>query len=345
LIFKALFDNIVFKIIYEVKMSQPSKTIIVKALFQSYIKNTYGIFMIVFKGNSIESTIAVAGKNSSITSINLAKNWTEIEDFILTKIETNESEVSLSQKLREHILARLKSEKEENLNKIIHLLRTNNRKKLNPVFIHILDFVVSDKNMTINFNIEEKTEEEVERDKKEKQKRISEAQKIEEERSNKEKFNIPLDAAVIKSFLVLAPVNGIEISKLKAGDSIYIKADISNENTKYIAQSINAVYDDVPVPIPAKIHNISRNDIGEYLVAVKVNNSVFSVIEESEEVKIKPYDASVKPAPDKQETKKEEKPQTKDDKKKKPDYNFIIIIGSLAVLLAVLIILFIKHGI
>lgn len=328
-------------------MESSGKSIILKGTFQSFLKNKYGTFIMFFKGNQIQDAIAVAGANSNLSGLKLHSKWTEIEDFLLTKIESNESDVSFSQKLKDYLFNRLKTEKEENKNKIIHIMRTNNKKKLSAVFLHLFDNIIQDKNISFDFHIEEKNDEDIQKDREEKRKKINEKQKLENEKKKKEKFNIPLDSKIIDTFLVLAPVNGIPITQIKAGDLISVKIDESMQNSDYYINLLNAEEDGNLKPIKASVTEIQKNDLGEYLIIVKINNYTYSIINETENVKVKPYDVYVKKLEkqdNKDQVKNLEEKTDKETKTKKIDYNFIIIIGVLAIVLITLIILFLIYG-
>jgi len=247
--------------------------------------------------------------------------------------------------LEKHIIDRFKNENEETRNKVIHLLRSNNRKKLSTIFIHLFDTVISDKNITFDFNVEEKTEEEYLQDIKEKDKKYVEKMRIEQEKKIKDAFMLPMESTLAKTEFFLAPVVGVPISELGKGDMVYIKLDKTDPNANYLSTYLKAVQNDVIVPIPAAVHQTIKSGNNKFIVVMNLAKNIYSIIEDEEDIRIKPFDSTPKNEQKIPPQKRIEDAAIEAEKNpsKKREIVPIIIVSALIIALLTLIILFMVY--
>ena len=326
-------------------MSNSATTIILKGTFQSFLINKYGTFLFIFKGNSLEKVKIVAGVNSELATADISKKWTTLEEQIENKLAGQQANPWFSTELEKHIIDRFKNENEETRNKVIHLLRSNNRKKLSTIFIHLFDTVISDKNITFDFNVEEKTEEEYLQDIKEKDKKYVEKMRIEQEKKIKDAFMLPMESTLAKTEFFLAPVVGVPISELGKGDMVYIKLDKTDPNANYLSTYLKAVQNDVIVPIPAAVHQTIKSGNNKFIVVMNLAKNIYSIIEDEEDIRIKPFDSTPKNEQKIPPQKRIEDAAIEAEKNpsKKREIVPIIIVSALIIALLTLIILFMVY--
>jgi len=111
-------------------------------------------------------------------------------------------------------------------------------------------------------------------------------------------FIIPVDKQLIQFRFQLSPVNGTQLTELKAGDTVFIRLLPGDPVTDNIISSLGLQNEEgVIQQVPAKIVNIANSkNISE--VVVKINEQVYGkIIEEENSVKIKTFDSSAGSAP------------------------------------------------
>ncbi len=330
-----------------------SKIIILKGTFQSFLKNKYGMFILKFEGNNLIESAVVAGANSKLSEATLTKNWLDVEDVLQEKKQSEGVNSWFSTELNKHIDTFFKNEKEENKNKLIKLLISNQRKDLSRFFTRLFSNVVPDKSINFEFNIEEKTDEEIEKEKDEKYNKTSEKKRKELEQQKRLQHNLPSEAKFAPMSLELAPVSGVNLNEINNGDMIYVKLDPAGPDAEYYSNMLKAEVNGEIVPLPAKVIYIDKLPDNTREIIVHIKDKIYSSIqEEEEEVKVKPYDST-------EEVKKQTKQQTQQqferieksavnepaiEEEKKDSTRFYFIIGILGAILLTLIVLFIMYG-
>ncbi len=326
-------------------MGSSATTILLKGTFQSFLKNKYGTFLTIFRGNTAEKIKIVAGVNSELANADISKKWTNLEEQIENKLSTQQANQWFSTEMEKHVLSSFNNENEETRNKVIQLLRSNNRKKLSTIFIHLFDQVISDKNMTFDFNVEEKTEDEYQQDIKEKDKKYVERMRQEQEKKLKEAFMLPSDSLLAKGEFFLAPVVGVPITALAKGDKVYVKLDDTGHNADYFKTYLKAVQNGVSVPIPGIVFQTMKSDNNKVIAVMALAKNIFCIIEDEEDIRIKPFDETPQADIKKEEKRIEDTALEPDKNEKKKDFLPIIVVSALAIILVTLIVLFVAYAI
>ncbi|MDF3818882.1 hypothetical protein P3G55_03165 [Leptospira sp. 96542] len=106
-------------------------------------------------------------------------------------------------------------------------------------------------------------------------------------------FAIPVDKQIVQFRFQLSPVNGVPLSELNDGDSVYVRLMPGDPITNGVIESLELKDESGTIKqIPAKIVNISNNKTFSEVV-IKINEQIFGkIIEEENSVKIKTFDSN-----------------------------------------------------
>ncbi|MFW6365801.1 MAG: hypothetical protein ACOC2H_04920 [Spirochaetota bacterium] len=264
-----------------------SHNIFLKTKFKSTARNIYGLELINFNPNgTIDSIHVIASTFSEIYDIDPHSGWEQYEEKII--------HTQWSGKFNQHITRDLQIQFEGMLEDTF--LRTQLFEAANDydfgtseqIIFDGLKRILQDKNLKIEVNIQEATEEEIQsvRQNREKE-RQAQYQKPEEE-----EFDIEEGAALLPASLILAPVNGKPLYDVRIGDKIMIKLDPkSAKNQHFISQYQLKTDNNTYLPIPAEVIDIkapSKKDPIQILT--RIEESVYAKsIEEERQVKLRMF--------------------------------------------------------
>ena len=280
-----------------------SNYMIIKGAVKANQTKIYSLFIIIMNEEKriIEHINVVASRFSVINDISSGVPW-----YIFYE---NLNKLKLKGDVSYRITADLQTSLEQSLekdrgNELLTYLKNNEQTKVDSLIQSIFIKPLSDKNMIIEVaseNISKQDYEKIIKDRKE---------PVDRKLPQTQKRTIKGD--VVDIDLVLAPVSGVPIYKLKKGDRIMVKIINNSVKAKYHIDTIGLRIDENIIPLQAEIIQIKKNPQNEYMVLCKLKDGVFGKATETESVKLKTFDQIITTRPDvedviRQETDKKEK--------------------------------------
>ncbi len=324
---------------------------ILKARFKATESNTYGLLMLFISGlqKSLENVFVAASHFSTIYSISPNLPWSEFEENITKLRWKGEISQNITHDLQLTLSNTLKLEKMEEL---VEYIESGHRTKVEDALIEVLSKTLLDRSVTVEYDIERTTHQEVARIKDERMRKereaLEEKKKEEEAKAREERYKKYLEGSVLLDVeLILAPVSGIPIWEAAPGDEIMVKISPETERGNYFIDLLNLRGPTGEVlPTNGVIKEVFVNDLGEYELIVEIRPGIYGKVVEAEKVKIKRYEPVQQAQPSFQQGEVNPIPPEnfKSPPKKKKDY-LIWIIGGITLILAILILLLLFGGI
>lgn len=327
---------------------------IVKGRFKAIDTNTFGLFLIFLNNNLriVESVTIIASHFSSMYETDPKTNWSSVEERIMSLKWKGEFATSISRDSQTFVETAFKGIRSEELHSLI---RTNQVAKIENLLTLMLIKPLGDKNIHIELSWENSTADDIQRAKQDREQRDTPASADAESmpsdsiggdtQQDSAIYNVEEGSVVLDIDLVLAPVSGIPIFELQAGDRIMIKINPATKRGMYFIELLNAKHDDEIVPVPAIVTEVKLNKSNEYLVLAKIGEGIYGKAGEAEQVKIKRFD----PNADKKSASTAQKnlasagftkaaPVTKQDKAIRNLY-WLMYLGGFVVLAVVMVII------
>ncbi|MBN1897387.1 MAG: hypothetical protein JW827_01300 [Spirochaetes bacterium] len=328
---------------------------VIKGRFHGTNSNTYGLFIMFISVplKSLDNILVAASHFSSIFECRTDLPWGEFEETISQLKWKGEVSQNISHDLQ---LLLANTIKRDSVEEFIYAIEGNEQNKLNHTFENIISKGLLDKVVTVEFQIEKITHQDIlnvkdERARKEKEEK--EAQKRAEiHAAEAERFKVEEGAVMLDSSLVLAPVSGIPIDEAKTGDQIMMKLSSTTERGNYFIDLLNArSTEGVVKPVKGLIKEVFLNALGEYQIIAEIGPGIYARAIEAERVKIKQYEATQE-APAAAVTSKgavstsaESSLSIKPPKVAKTKDYFIWVVGAITFILAILIFYLFLSGI
>jgi hypothetical protein len=258
-----------------------SNYLIIKGSVKANQTKMNSLFIIIMNEEKriIENINVVASRFSVINDTSSGVPW-----YIFYETLNN---LKLKGDISFRITADLQTALEQSLekdrgNELLTYLNHNDYTKVDTLIQSIFLKPLSDNNLIIEVateNISKQDYDKVIKDRKEpKEKTLPEAQKK------------TLKGDIVDIDLVLAPVSGIPIYKLKKGDRIMVRIIANSVKANYHIESIGLRIDENIIPLQAEILQIKKNPQNEYMILCKLHDGVYGKATETENVKLKTYD-------------------------------------------------------
>lgn len=273
---------------------------ILKGRFKAIDTNTFGLFLLFINEDleQAENVAAIASHFSSIYETDPKTAWNEIEERIFNLKWKGEFATSITRDLQSYLESVTQGAHGDEL---YTLIKDNYVSKIESYLSTLLSKPLTDRNIHLEISWERVTPQEIME-----AKAAREAQEFSEsgpgdatEESQLEAenhgFNIEQGAVLLDVALILAPVSGIPIYEVKAGDSIMVKIDPTSNRGRYFIELLNAMHENEVVPVPALVQEVRMNKMNEYTILVKIGEGIYGQTIETEQVKLKRYN----PAQDK----------------------------------------------
>ncbi|HEB30354.1 MAG TPA: DUF4899 domain-containing protein [Spirochaetes bacterium] len=261
-----------------------SNYLIIKGTVKAIQTKINSLFIIVMNEEKrvIENVSAVASRFSVISDISPGVPWYIFDE--------NLNNLKLKGDVSAHITADLRTTLAQSLekdrgNELLTYLKHNDHTKVNSLIQSIFLKPLSDKNMIVEVaaeNISKQDYDKIIKDRKEpKEKKLPQEQKR------------TVKGDIVDIDLVLAPVSGIPIYKLKEGDRIMVRIVDNSEKASYHIESYGLRIDENIIPLKAEVLQVKKNPQNEYMILCKLKDGVFGKTIETERVKLKTYEEIV----------------------------------------------------
>lgn len=258
-----------------------SNYLIIKGTVKANQTKINSLFIIIINEEKriIENISAVASRFSVINDTSPGVPW-----YVFNE---NLNNLKLKGDVSARITADLQTTLEKSLekdrgNELLTYLKHNDHTKVDSLIQSIFLKPLSDKNMIVEVateNISKLDYDKIKNDRKEpKKKKLPQTQ----ERAVK--------GDLVDIDLILAPVSGIPIYKLKKGDRIMVRIIGNSEKANYHIDNIGLRIDGNIIPLQAEVLQIKKNPQNEYMILCKLKDGVFGKATETERVKLKTYD-------------------------------------------------------
>lgn len=267
---------------------------ILKARFKATESNTFGLMIIFFSLSQkmIDNVLVAASHFSSIYETPPATSWADFEEKITQLKWKGDISTNTSHDLQLLLTNTIKQDIAEEL---IEAINHGQKNKIEHTITNILIKGLIDKSVIFEYHTERISHKDIinvkdERARREKEER--EAKQREEIRQQEsEKFQVEEGAVVLPVNLILAPVSGIPIYEVKAGDLIMVRLDGSTERGNYFIDLLNARTQEGEItPVKGTVKEVSMNALGEFELLIEIGPGIYGKTLESEQVKIKKYD-------------------------------------------------------
>lgn len=290
--------------------------IILKGRFKAVETNTYGLFIIFFNDSvgTVESLMAIASHYSSLYDNDPHLPWYMIEENIINLKWKGDIAVNISVDLQNFLGGALERDRGTEL---FSLIKNNDWMRIEALLLAVLIKPLSDRNIQLEAVSEIVTKQSMNVIREERNKPKEEEKKVSHPASAKEHSTIDVE-------LVLAPVSGIPIYELEAGEKIMVKISDRTTRGNYAIDLLGARVNGTLIPVPAEVIEINRSEEKEYTIVCKLNDDVYGKVVETEQVKLKRYDELLAGGPS-----PEELPTIEDITGKRKLPLFVIIVGGL----------------
>ncbi len=258
-----------------------SNYLIIKGTVKANQTKINSLFIIIMNEEKriIENVSAVASRFSVINDTSPGVPW-----YVFNE---NLNNLKLKGDVSARITADLQTTLEQSLekdrgNELLTYLKHNDHTKVDSLLQSIFLKSLMDKNLIVEIvteNISKQDYDIIKKDRKEpKEKKLPQAQKR------------TLKGDIIDIDLILAPVSGIPIYKLKKGDRIMVRIVDNSEKASYHIDSIGLRIDGNIIPLQAEVLQIKKNPQNEYMILCKLKDGVYGTAAETERIKLKSYD-------------------------------------------------------
>jgi hypothetical protein len=258
---------------------QGSAYIVMKARFKALETNTFGVLLAFVNEElrMVENLMAIASHYSSLYDIDPHLPWYVLEEDIINLKWKGDIAVNISVDLQNYLESSLEGDRG---NELYQLLKNNDLARLDSLLQSILMKPLADRNIALE-TVTEITSEESMRSARAGRDKKAAAQREEGAGASSKKDENYLDLDP-----VLAPVSGIPIYELSAGDRIMVRISDRTNRGRYYIDLLGARVNGNVIPVPAEVTHIERRE-GEYIILCRIGEKAMGRIVETEQVKIK----------------------------------------------------------
>ncbi|MBU1076009.1 MAG: hypothetical protein KKH98_01865 [Spirochaetes bacterium] len=267
---------------------------LLKGRFKGADSNTFGLFIMYLSINikAVDNVLVAASHFSSLYDTSPTIPWDAFEEKITQLKWKGEISVNTSHDLQ---LLLTNSIKQDMAEEIIDAIGKQQNNKIDHTLSNILIKGLIDKNVKLEFSAEKVTQRDMIQVKDERARREKDEKEAKEReavrKAETQKYKVEDGAVTLPVNLVLAPVSGIPIYDIKAGDLIMVKIDGATERGNYFIDLLNARTPEGEVTaVKGSVKEISMNALGEFELLVEIGPGIYGKSLESEQVKIKKYD-------------------------------------------------------
>ncbi|HBE03144.1 MAG TPA: hypothetical protein DC049_11820 [Spirochaetia bacterium] len=265
----------------------------IKGIIDSGGSNNYGLFIIKInkKTAELDSANSIISRFAQfIEGYNCTDPWHKFEDTIINKRFKGDYQINITndinsafiKEVNKSIIASALSEADSGDSKIIF-------EYLHPLLSRLL----LDKAFKLAVRYEEINEAEILLHYKEKKQQEAQQKKPSGSAAGEDIFSIQ-NGVLTGVNLVLAPVSGVPIFSLKAGDEIMVRVDESTEKGKQLSHLYGKHDSEGRArPIKARIEKIIQSGKSEWKILTLLHDGVYGKTIESEQVKVKKPESAV----------------------------------------------------
>ena len=254
---------------------------ILKGRFRAVETNTYGLFIFFFNSQlgTSESLMAIASHYSSLYDNDPHLPWYIIEENIINLRWKGDIAANISLDLQHFFEGALERDSGTEL---YSLIKNNDESRMESLLLSVLIKPLGDRNIQIETVSEFVTKQSMNMIREERNKQ-KEAKPVSQSSAQKQLSTVDVE-------LVLAPVSGVPIFELEAGDKIMVKITDSSTRGHYAVDLLGARVEGTLIPVPAEVYSITRGDENEYTIICRLAGDINGKAVETEQVKLKRYD-------------------------------------------------------
>ncbi len=264
---------------------------VIKAYFSSTTMD--GAFILFFNKiySYLNGDMVMLSNDLSSDELKTNSDWHTFEMGLFDVYQENAYDVDLSKQFKDGLVSGFSFQFQSDLKKLIE---QNDEIAINRLFQKLIKERLAYQNVNISVDIDEISSLDMEERSKISNKidlKELEKKKEVEKKKSEEKIDVqendPLAGRevklVLKGSLLLSPIKGIEISKLKAGDRVRLSILDRHAKAIQVAKAFNAYHEGELLPISGRIISIIHHANGGYMVHCVVAKGIYVVIEEEEE--------------------------------------------------------------
>ena len=237
----------------------------VKGSFNEQSVNLYGlfIFFLDLDQKTIDSTLAVLSFDKSVSSLSPFVKWSDLQRTIVDLDWSGKGMKSQSEGLKNDIESLVLY---DYIDELTDNIKNNNEKEVKLILNIIIKKALSVKAIDVDIGIEMLNRYLIDLERPEEKK--EEGNGAEEETddvSDTSSGEVLLDGT-----LVIAPIKGINITRLSPGMNILVKLPDKTSKDKYYLNFFNAIEDEKIRPITANVKSVDFDEITGYLVIAQI---------------------------------------------------------------------------
>ncbi len=237
----------------------------VKGSFNEQSVNLYGlfIFFLDLDQKTIDSTLAVLSFDKSVSSLSPFVKWSDLQRSIVDLDWSGKGMKSQSEGLKNDIESLVLY---DYIDELTDNIKNNNEKEVKLILNIIIKKALSVKAIDVDIGIEMLNRYLIDLERPEEKK--EEGNGAEEETddvSDTSSGEVLLDGT-----LVIAPIKGINITRLSPGMNILVKLPDKTSKDKYYLNFFNAIEDEKIRPITANVKSVDFDEITGYLVIAQI---------------------------------------------------------------------------
>lgn len=236
----------------------------VKGSFNENSVNLYGlfIFFVDLDKKAIDRTLAVISFDQSVSSFSPFIKWSDLQRTIVDLDWSGKGMKSQSEGLKNDIQSLVLY---DYIDELTDNIKNNNEKEVKLILNRIIRKALSVKAIDVDIGIEMLNKYLIDLERPEEKKEEEKGAEEEKEVSDASSGEVLLDGTI-----VIAPIKGINISKLTQGMNILVKLPDKTSKDKYYLNFFNAYDDEKIRPITATVNSVDFDEITGYLVIAQI---------------------------------------------------------------------------
>ena len=236
----------------------------VKGSFNEQSVNLYGlfIFFVDLDQKSVDRTLAVISFDKSISGYSPFIKWSDLQRTIVDLDWSGKGMKSQSEGLKNDIQSLVQY---DYIDELTDNIKNNNEKEVKLILNRIIKKALSVKAIDVDIGIEMLNRYLIDLERPEEKKEEEKGADEEEEVSDTSSGEVLLDGT-----LVIAPIKGINITKLTPGMRILVKLPDKTSKDKYYLNFFNAIDEEKIRPVTATVNSVDFDDITGYLVIAEI---------------------------------------------------------------------------
>ncbi len=264
---------------------------VIKAHFSSTTMD--GAFILFFNNiySYLNGDLVLLSNDMDSDDFKTNQDWHTFEMSIVDVYQEKAYDIDLSKQFRDGLMSGFSFQFQNDMKKLVE---QGDEIAVNRLFQKLIKERLGYQNVNISVDIEEISSIDMEERSKISNKldfQELEKKKEQEKKKSEENINVEEDdplagrevKLVLKGGLLLSPIKGIEISKLKVGDRVRISIIDRHAKAIQVAKAFNAYREGEFLPISGRIISIVHHVNGGFVVHCVVAKGIYVVIEEEEE--------------------------------------------------------------